>query len=458
MPDSRPMQLAVVGHTNVGKTSLLRTLTRDPEFGAVSPGHSTTRHVERIRLSAGQQPLLDLFDTPGLEDAMALMAYLDQLTTGERALDGPARLERFLASSAAKQRFEQEAKVLRQLLASDAALYVIDVREPVLAKYRDELALLNLCGKPLLPVLNFTRDYSDNARTWRDALARLALHAVISFDTVSPPEAGEQSLFDSLALLRPDFRPALLALHDWQQQQAGTRHRHGLELIAELLVDVAAWRLSVAPEAADSGLQQLQEQIRQREQRCVEALLRLYNFRPADIAASGLPLDDGRWASDLFSSQALQDAGLQLGGGAAAGATLGFGFDVMTGGFSLGMGTLVGGLVGGTAQWGRKYGKRILDLARGHSELTVSDSILHILQSRQVQLLQALQRRGHAAFQPVQLSEDQRRNAPELPAPLQQARSQPSWSGMANSQASIDEDRQRCIRQLSLWLEQDTAS
>lgn len=454
MPESRPMQLAVVGHTNVGKTSLLRTLTRNPEFGQVSPAHSTTRHVERIRLSAGDQPVLDLFDTPGLEDAMALLAYLEQLTAQQPALDGPARLEQFLASNAARQRFEQEAKVLRQLLASDAALYVIDVREPVLAKYRDELALLNLCGKPLLPILNFTRDHSDNARIWRDALARLALHAVISFDTVSPPEAGEQNLFDSLALLRPDFRPQLLALHHWQQQQNQSRQHNALQLIAELLVDVAALRLSVAPEHSDSGLERLQQCIRQREQRCVDALLRLYNFRQPDLEASGLPLDNGRWASDLFSSQALQDAGLQLGGGAAAGATLGFGFDVITGGFSLGMGTLVGGVIGGTAQWGRKYGKRILDLARGHSELTVSDSILHILQSRQLQLLHALHQRGHAAVEPVRLASTGSPSTPPLPAPLQQARSSPEWSAMADSPHLEDSDRQQCISQLAQWLAQ----
>ena len=30
---SPPLKLALVGHTNVGKTSLLRTLTRDVEFG-----------------------------------------------------------------------------------------------------------------------------------------------------------------------------------------------------------------------------------------------------------------------------------------------------------------------------------------------------------------------------------------------------------------------------------------
>ena len=45
---TKPLKLAVVGHTNVGKTSLLRTLTRDVGFGEVSHRPSTTRHVEEI--------------------------------------------------------------------------------------------------------------------------------------------------------------------------------------------------------------------------------------------------------------------------------------------------------------------------------------------------------------------------------------------------------------------------
>lgn len=58
------LKLAVVGHTNVGKTSLLRTLTRDIGFGEVSHRPSTTRHVEGARLSVDGEPLLELYDTP----------------------------------------------------------------------------------------------------------------------------------------------------------------------------------------------------------------------------------------------------------------------------------------------------------------------------------------------------------------------------------------------------------
>ena len=166
---------------------MLRTLTRDVGFGEVSHRPSTTRHVEGARLSVDGQPLLELYDTPGLEDAIALLDYLERLEQPGERLDGPERLARFLASSEARQRFEQEAKVLRQLLASDAGLYLIDTREPVLAKYKDELAVLAGCGKPLLPVLNFSNAGKAQEDDWRNALARLGLHALVAFDTVAPP-------------------------------------------------------------------------------------------------------------------------------------------------------------------------------------------------------------------------------------------------------------------------------
>ena len=314
---TKPLTLAVVGHTNVGKTSLLRTLTRDVGFGEVSHRPSTTRHVEGARLSVDGEPLLELYDTPGLEDAIALLDYLERLDHPGERLDGPARVARFLEGSEARQRFEQEAKVLRQLLASDAGLYVIDAREPVLAKYRDELSVLASCGKPLLPVLNFVSSPQHREPEWREALARLGLHALVRFDSVAPPEDGERRLYESLALLLEHSRGALQRLITDQEAQREARKHSALRLIAELLIDCAACRRSVASEktAEQQATQQLRETIRQREQRCVEALLKLYGFRISDAAASDLPLLDGRWGDDLFNPETLKHLGVRVGSG-----------------------------------------------------------------------------------------------------------------------------------------------
>ena len=158
-----PLKTAVVGHTNTGKTSLLRTLLRDDAFGEVQNAAATTRHVEEAAIGAGGETLLLLYDTPGLEDAGGLLDWLEEHTSSRE--EGIDRIRRFLDSDAAAEAFSQEAKVLRQLLASDCGLYVIDAREPVLPKYRDELTVLSWCAKPLMPSISKAR--CGCGRTWR---------------------------------------------------------------------------------------------------------------------------------------------------------------------------------------------------------------------------------------------------------------------------------------------------
>mgnify|MGYP001555260318 CR=1 FL=1 len=76
------LAIAVVGHTNAGKTSLLRTLTRKRRFGEVSDRPGTTRHVEVVELRIAGRPALRFFDTPGLEDSVALWDFLQGAAAG----------------------------------------------------------------------------------------------------------------------------------------------------------------------------------------------------------------------------------------------------------------------------------------------------------------------------------------------------------------------------------------
>lgn len=446
-----PLKLAVVGHTNVGKTSLLRTLTRDVGFGAISHRPSTTQHVEGARLSVDGEALIELYDTPGFEDAVALYEYIEQLPKTAERLDGPELLQRFLNSSEARQRFEQEAKVLRQLLQSDAGFYVIDAREPVLAKYRDELAILTMCGKPLLPVLNFVNSTEQREPAWREVLARLGLHALVRFDTIAPPQDGEQRLYENLSLVLDSQRPRLQRLIEHNQTQVLVRRKAAYRLIAELLVDVSACRRSVHPDQLEEAIQNLHRDVRQREQTCVEALLKLYAFRKDDAQASALPLEEGRWGDDLFNPATMKQLGIKIGGGMAAGAATGVGIDLLTGGLSLGMATVVGAAVGGLTQTFRNYGERLKGKWRGERELTVNDSTLRLLAIRQQRLLNALEQRGHAAQARIQMDTplEQQWREGELAQSLKTARAYPAWSSLNANKPQQDLQRTEEIERLA---------
>ncbi|WP_198341786.1 GTPase/DUF3482 domain-containing protein [Oceanisphaera avium] len=443
-----------MGHTNVGKTSLLRTLTRDVGFGAISHKPSTTQHVEGARLSVDGEALIELYDTPGFEDAVALYEYIEQLPASGERLDGPEQVSRFLQTSEAAQRFEQEAKVLRQLLKSDAGFYVIDAREPVLAKYRDELAILAMCGKPLLPVLNFVNAPEQREADWREVLARLGLHAIVRFDSVAPPADGEQRLYENLSLVLDSQRSRLQRLVDYNLAQVTVRRQAGLRLIAELLVEVSATRRSVAPQQLDASIQELHDDVRKREQQCVEALLKLYAFRKEDAEAQDLPLAEGRWGEDLFNPATMKQLGVKLGGGMAAGAATGAGIDLLTGGLSLGAATMLGAAVGGFTQTFRSYGERIKGKWRGERELTVNDATLRLLAIRQQRLLHALELRGHAAQERIQMDNPQEQHwrQGELAEPLITARAYPEWSGLNGRKPKADYERSQAIARLAASL------
>jgi hypothetical protein len=300
-------------------------------------------------------------------------------------------------------------------------------------------------------VLNFVSAASHREGEWREALARLGLHALVRFDSVAPPEDGEQRLYESLALLLEHARLPLQRLIDDQQRQREERKQSALRLIAELLIDCAACRRSVASDAGPAAVEELRQAIRKREQRCVEALLQLYAFRLQDASAADLPLLDGRWGDDLFNPETLKQLGVQVGGGIAAGAAAGAGIDLLVGGVTLGLAALAGAIAGGALQTARGYGGRLLGKLKGQRELTVDDNVLRLLALRQRQLLHALNARGHAAMGSIEVATPQEKTWREgkLPDALGKARAHPQWSSLNGHKRLNQSERDEQIEQLA---------
>lgn len=489
------LKIAVVGHTNTGKTSLLRTLLRDENFGEVSDRPAVTREVEGSILLIQGKPALELYDTPGLEDSIGLLDHLHSLR-GDSRSTGPDILKQFLESQEANRQFSQEAKALRQVLACDAALYVIDARDRVLGKYRDELETLSMCARPVVPVLNFIATAEANASEWREHLAKLNLHAVAEFDTVVLDEHGEQRLLEKMRTLLDPFAPTLDALIEDRIQLRKHLITSSSMSIADLLIDAAAYRLVLPSTSTHGGsrwlgsdphmthdsvqaaLEKLRSAIRRREQRCVDQLLDLHRFRHEDCDPDQLPIVDGRWGIDLFDPEAMKTFGVRAGGGAAAGAMAGLLVDVLTGGLTAGAGTATGAAIG-AALGGHSQGRRLLDKLRGRTELRCDDATLMLLQTRQIALVKALLRRGHAAQHPLHLQQavgyrlsavscrlsaesrepraESRLAARGLPQPLRIARSQPSWSALdekaASRSARSEAERSSAAHELAVTIE-----
>ena len=432
------ISLAVVGHTNVGKTSLLRTLTRRADFGEVADRPGTTRHVEAINLKVDGRTALRFVDTPGLEDATALLEHLQQM---DASLPRGERVRAFLRGALAQGEFEQEAKVLRCLLDVDAGLLVIDARDTPLPKFAAEIEILMLCGRPLLPVLNFVRDATSQEPAWRALLASHGLHAHLRFDAVAPFIGAEANLYSDLGALLPDQRTQLQAVIDHLGVERVNRHRAGLRLVAELLLGLAALRESGAQTTlADTGtkltfIRSFRAQVAARTRRAMDQLLALHGFGRDTAEAAELPQLAGRWDDDLFNPEGLKRAGQQFGTGAAIGGAIGLVADVALAGLSLGAAASLGAAVGAMASQGiGPLGRKLANKLRGVQELSLEDGTLLRLASQQLSLLDALEQRGHAAFDILRNEAGQAGHAvdgPVLLRALRPARAHPEWAAAA---------------------------
>ena len=414
------LNLAVVGHTNTGKTSLMRTLLRDVHFGEVKDEAGTTRHVEQATIRLNHTDLVHLFDTPGLEDATGLLEWLEN-NTPARA-DGIERLETFLSSELAQNDFSQEAKVIRQVLNSNMSIYVIDAREPILTKYKDELTLLSWCARPLMPVFNFIA--KQDLKEWSDMLARRGLHVHVGFDTVAFDFEGEMRLWDNLSTMLPN-RTVTDELIRIRREEWQNLDQQGRRTIADMLIDVAAYQSEFAEDADPTpALTQMHSTVKQLERQMHEQLLHLYRFYDNDVAPTELNLQE--FQQDPFDTEVLKQYGIRTTSGAAAGALIGLGFDAATAGTSLGVGAAIGGILGGILS----NAATISDKLQGIQTIHVDPATITLLATRGLDLLDAIQHRGHAAQNnTITVTEHKAPFKPhQLPAPLKKARTKANWS------------------------------
>ena len=426
--------IAVIGHTNAGKTSLMRTLTRQRDFGRISAHPATTRHVELAELAVAGQAVLRLYDTPGFEDSSGLLAHLEHLKAS-RGEDWIETIEAFVRDPALQSGFGQEAKALNQILASDILLYVVDVRDPVRAKHRDELEVIARCARPVLPVLNFLTRGDTREAAWREQLARVNMHAIVAFDTVVYREADELALYGKMATLSDAFATPLKRLMAELKEARSRLRQASARVVAELVVDVAAARRRY-PADSDSEraatADALKEAVRRREREAVAALLELHRFTPQDYAPDDLPFSHGEWQEDLFDPEVLGRFTFDTAAAAVTGATAGLAIDLMTGGLTLGIAALTGATAGLVLDGARRYGGRALARLRGLADMSVADATLHLLAAREAALVTTLLGRGHGAVTPIRAAGPDAAGdgwIVEWLAPLlKQARRNPRWS------------------------------
>jgi hypothetical protein len=364
------LSLSLVSHTNVGKTTLARTLL-GRDIGEVRDAPHVTEVADAhllVESSAGDR--LSLWDTPGFGDSVRLARRMRQQgnplgwvlsEVWDRWRDRP-----FWASQQALRHVRDD---------SDVVLYLVNAAEaPAAAGYvAPEMELLAWVGKPVIVLLNqlgAARSAAEDAadiEAWRAHLAPHPLvKAVLPLDAFARCWLQEGLLLQQIAaVLGGEPALAMQRLHTaWAQARLATFDA-SISLLAGDLGRAAAARVAV-PDGG--GLRDRLRQVggalglpgadREADPQVIAQQALAAGLAEASragttrlIALHGL---DGQARSQIEAlleqpfehRQKLPEGKAAVIGGAVTGAITGLKADLLSGGLTLGGGLIAGGLLG----------------------------------------------------------------------------------------------------------------
>ena len=342
---------AVVGHPNKGKSSIVATLAEDDSI-AIGPVPGTTRRSRTLSLEVGGQVRYRLTDTPGFQRAREVLTWLEA-QAGD-ASDRPEAVRRFVAAHESDARFADECELLKPILSGAGIIYVVDGAKPYGVEFELEMQILRWTGQPRMALINLIGE-GDFQEEWQRALDQY-FSIVRVFDAMHADFPTRLGLLQAFGELNADWRQPLGEAIDALRDERRRRRWRSAEALADLAMHVLT-HVEEAPLQADREAQQaaltrkLTGRLARREAQARDVVQTIY--RHGTVAREEVALDFTQ--VDLFTDEGWQIFGLSrqslLLSGMATGAVAGGGVDLLLGGASLLLGTMVGTVIGGVTAW-----------------------------------------------------------------------------------------------------------
>jgi hypothetical protein len=356
--------LSLISHTNVGKTTLARTLLRRDVGEVLDQAHVTEVSEAYELVTAGDDRLL-LWDTPGLGDSARLVSRL-------RGEGNPLGwlLHQVWDRNRERALYSSQEAVRNIKDDADVVLYLVNAAEdPGDAGYvPHELELLGWIGKPVIVLLNQVGEASpvaaadDGARRWDEATrAWPIVKHVLPLDAFTRCWVQEVVLLEQVeGVLPEERRPVMRRLAaEWQRRSVQTFEDSAARLGAYLLAAAS----DQEPLAGESPG-------RLEKRRAMRALASRLDHATADLMAALLELHglQGRFQEEArtrleedfrMPGEVVSSGVAAVFGAAAGGAAGGLVTDIMTGGLSFGAGAIAGAVLGAMGAAGLLKGYQI---------------------------------------------------------------------------------------------------
>ncbi|MBT8357348.1 MAG: DUF3482 domain-containing protein [Deltaproteobacteria bacterium] len=370
--------ISIISHTNIGKTTLARTLLRK-DIGQIDDAPHVTSEPERHVYLKEKDDVIWLWDTPGFGHVGKLLTRLER-ENGKigwimnEVVDKLFNRALYCSLSAARNVRVQ----------ADVVLYQVNAQEkPEDAGYiNEELKLLDVLGKPTIMVLNRVDATSQISASYMKNLEKAyfdqfsqhkCLKNITLLDAFSRNWLQELRLLNMiLPLLDPIKKSSLSRLIQFFQD----RQNHVLKACAQAAAGVvhhtSRQRFSLEEgQEPEEVFRKLESELQNQIDGYVKYLMKQW-----DIEAEGR----SRFEADIEQISGLagnkySEKEIGFLAGFISGVLSGLAADIMAGGLSLGGGALLGGLIGG---FGGFSAKKLIDRLKKDEALWRNDALVEI--------------------------------------------------------------------------------
>jgi hypothetical protein len=385
--DLQRINLSLVSHTNVGKTTLARTLL-GRDIGEVDDrSHVTVKPEDYVLIRSPDDNELILWDTPGFGDSVRLAKRLQSRSNPIGWFTGEV-WDRFADKSLWLN--QQALKHIRE--KSNIILYLINASEPPesLPYVKSEMEILGWIKKPVIVLLNQmgkvrpAEEEEKEVQLWRDFLAGYPLvKAVLPLDAFARCWVQEFELWKQIeGVLTEAEKPAFHSLHKTWLRGKQAVYASSVEAMANYMVKLTNDTEHLHSQSLIERLRAIGRSlgfIKKDLHGAVEDAQIALSTRAADklclltqklITLNGLEGEGvkgeilRRLKSDWSHEEKLDPTAGAFLGAVAGGAVTGLAADIASGGLSFGAGTIGGAIagalggVGVTAAYNVKKGSR----------------------------------------------------------------------------------------------------
>lgn len=343
-------QFAVVGYVNMGKSSLVSTLT-ETDSVEISPQSGTTSVCTSFDCMSDGQHLFTLIDTPGFQNARRLLRWLEDWLEANNDSTDPQALRAFIAEQKQAELFENEWRLLKPIMEGASILYIVDADVPYKSKYKAEMQILSMTGQPRMGIINMHGDCA-HLEQWKEALSS-SFAKVHQINAQNAKGENRWSLFEAFAGINEDLKPKIDTVIAQLKKQVEQRKEQVAKHLASLVCDglTASSSKSMLNQSDKNQLSQqcreeLKKKIRQREELCRKQVEQIFEHRHLVRNEQAIEVLE----SDIFSDEVWSMLGLNktslLTASTMSSAGIGALIDLKLGGLSFGTGALIGAGIG----------------------------------------------------------------------------------------------------------------